>query len=650
MKEHKTHRFLLILAVLSFIIAALQGIIYYSEYDLFFKILLVLQNSINAFGFKATISIKDVVAFIEDDPTPVKLSVGYAYCVAVFTAPYCTVSFLYKFLERILRFIVTFRRGKNRDHIIIFGYNSDVKALIRNSGAQNKNTRIHIVSTSPLDHAEVYRLNKEGFMVHTVDVLKLSEDELAEATEKMYVSNASNIILFEDSSIRNFSLLQLFRLNEADSEKRLLLKRGAKISCRCEEEGINRLIASYYDRANGTDAFYDLEMISFPEMQIHKMYSDIPLHKYYNGSDIPLKDRTVHLLVAGLGQLGQQAVLQAMNLGVFHEQNSIVIDVFDTDIKNKMKQFTKQFSDETFDFTENSMTLKSSAADGLLTVNFFGYDARHRDFYTAVRSRSSDMPYTYAVITFENIDLSVDCAMKLNELFPTKNKVVPVLIRMDADRRLAGYISKDKDTLADIDIIDDRSCIITLEMIINRTIDQRAKSYNHFYNNIAIFSENDADSTGNSAADPEREWNSIRLFRRSSSKAAAYHDEVKDMVIPALAAEAGEELDKKLEKLLGENGTLMQFTGKAWRMDCSEQELLERLKKDTFAYELAALEHRRWCCYMASIGWKCGERSDRLRRNPCILTQKELMKQKPEMCKYDLMSLMARFLAARKSK
>lgn len=651
MKEHKTHRFLLILAVLSFIIAALQGAIYYQDYSFFFKVLLVLQNSINAFGFKATISIKDVVAFIEEDPTTVKRSVGYAYCVAVFTAPYCTVSFLYKFLERVLRFIVTFRRGKNRDHIIIFGYNNDVKALIRNSStSRRRNTRIHIVCPHVLDHAEVYRLNKEGFMVHNIDVLKLDENELDVVMDKIYASKASNIILFEDSSIRNFSLLQLFRLNEADSDKRVILGSGAKISCRCEEEGINRLIASYYDRADGTDAYYDLELISLPEMQVHKMYSDIPLHKYYNNSDVPLKDRTVHLLVAGLGQLGQQAVLQAMNLGVFHEQNSIVIDVFDTDIKNKMKQFTKQFSDGAFDFTENSMTLKSSAADGRLTVNFFGADAKHRDFYSAVRSCGSELPYTYAVITFENIDLSVDCAMKLNEIFPTENKVVPVLVRMDADRRLAGYISGDKDTLADIDIIDDRSCIITLDMIINRTIDQRAKNYNHFYNNIAILSGNDTGSRDNSGADPEREWNSIRLFRRSSSKAAAYHDEVKDMIIPALAKESGVELDKKLEQLLGEKGSLMQFTGKAWRMDCSEQELLERLKKDSFAYELAALEHRRWCCYMASIGWKCGERSDRLRRNPCMLTQKELMKQKPEMCKYDLMSLMARFLNARKNK
>ena len=78
-------------------------------------------------------------------------------------------------------------------------------------------------------------------------------------------------------------------------------------------------------------------------------------------------------------------------------------------------------------------------------------------------------------------------------------------------------------------------------------------------------------------------------------------------------------------------------------MNGSEEELLEEMKKDGFAYELASLEHRRWCCYMASVGWRAGERSDKFRRNPCLVTQQKLMETRPEMCKYDLMSLMARY-------
>jgi len=640
-----TTRLIFLLAVLSFLIATAQGIIYYKNYDSFFKCLLVLQNSINAFGFKASVTIKDTVAFMKDNPSPLNKGIGYAYCIAVFTAPYCTISFIYKFLERLLRFIIFFRRDKNCRHIVVFGYNSDVKSMLKNNRSDPKKTCIHIVTTESVGNEEIYRLNKAGYVVHYADVLKAADSELRTLLAKTRIDIATNIILFETSSIRNFSLLQLFRLNEKDSEDRIKLAQGAKVSCRCEEEGIGRLIAEYYNSTAGTDAFFDLELVGLPEMQIHKMYSDHPIHSVYLGTDTPLKDWTAHLLVAGFGQLGQQAVLQAMNLGVVHESNRIIIDVFDSNIKAKKAVFLNQLSRETFDMTDSSVILKSSAADGLLEINFHELNISHLSFYDTIRSKLDAEPYTYAVIALENIDLSVHCAIQLEELFNERGLKLPILMRMDTDRRLAGYISAENSALADVSLIDDRSIVITLDMIINREIDRLAKNYNHFYNNIKLITADETGTADNSEADPEQEWNRLRLFRRSSSKAAAYHDEIKNDIIPKLAAENGAELSAKLEELIGRNGSLMRYTGSAWQMNGTEEELLDRLKKDSFAYGLASLEHRRWCCYMASIGWRSGERSDRFRRNPCLVPQQELMETNPEMCKYDLMSLMARYKA-----
>ena len=640
-----TTRLIFLLAVLSFLIATAQGIIYYNKYDSFFKVLLVLQNSINAFGFKASVTIKDTVAFMKDNPSVLNKGIGYAYCIAVFTAPYCTISFIYKFLERLLRFIIFFRRDKNCRHIVVFGYNSDVKSMLKNNRSNPKKTCIHIVTTESIDNEEIYRLNKAGYVVHYADVLKAAESELQTLLAKTRIETATNIILFETSSIRNFSLLQLFRLNEKDSDDRIKLTQGAKISCRCEEEGIGRLIAEYYNSAAGTDAYFDLEVVGLPEMQIHKMYSDHPLHSIYIGTDTPLKDWTAHLLVAGFGQLGQQAVLQAMNLGVVHESNRIIIDVFDSNIKAKKAVFLNQLSRDTFDITDSKVTMKSSAADGLLEINFHELNISHISFYDTIRSKLDAEPYTYAVIALENIDLSIHCAIQLEELFDERGLKLPILMRMDTDRRLAGYISAENSSLADVSLIDDRSIVITLDMIINREIDKLAKNYNHFYNNIKLITADETGTADNSEEDPEQEWNRLRLFRRSSSKAAAYHDEVKNDIIPKLAAENGAELSEKLEELIGRNGSLMKYTGTAWQMNGSEEEVLAKLKKDSFAYGLASLEHRRWCCYMASIGWRSGERSDKFRRNPCLVTQQKLMETKPEMCKYDLMSLMARYKA-----
>ncbi|MBR4509974.1 MAG: hypothetical protein IKP25_04745 [Ruminococcus sp.] len=481
-------------------------------------------------------------------------------------------------------------------------------------------------------------------MIHVADILKAPESELPMLFAKTHIESATNIILFENSSIRNFSLLQLFKLNDADDKYRIKTASGAKISIRCEEEGIGRLIAEYYNSVAGTDACFDLELVGLPEMQVHKMYSDHPLHTVYKGTDTPLEDWTVHLLVAGLGQLGQQAILQAMNLGIVHERNRIVIDVFDSNIKARKAAFLNQFSPETFDISDDRMVMKSEAADGSLEIRFYPMNVSHIDFYDKIRSKLEKLPYTYAVIALENIDLAVNCAMHLEELFSERGHKIPILMRMDTDRRLAGYISSENGALAEVSLIDDRSCVITLDMIINRAIDRLAKEFNHFYNNISLISGDETGNVDNSGKDPEKEWNQLRLFRRSSSKAAAYHDEVKNDIIPKLAAENGVELRAKLEELIGKNGSLMKYTGSAWRMNGTEEELLERLKADKFAYSLASLEHRRWCCYMASIGWRAGERSDKFRRNPCIVTQKKLMETAPDMCKYDLMSLMARLI------
>ena len=639
----RTTRLIFLLALLSFLIATAQGLRYYQNYETFFKLLLVLQNSINAFGFKASVTIKDTVAFIKNDPSPLNKGIGYAYCIAVFTAPYCTISFIYKFLEKILRFIIFFRRNKNCRHIVVFGYNNDIQSMLKNNTFNPKKVCVHIVTEETINSEEIYRLNKSGYIVHSADVLKAKDTELSSILAKTHIESAENIILFENSSIRNFSLLQLFKLNENDNECKIKLATGTKVSCRCEEEGIGRLIAEYYNSAAGTDVLFDLELVGLPEMQIHKMYSDHPLHTFYNGTDIPLKDWTVHLLVAGFGQLGQQAVLQAMNLGVVHESNRITIDVFDCSIKAKKAVFLNQLNPESFDISDDRVTLKSSVADGVLEIVFHELNVSHNNFYDLIRSKIKTDPYTYAVIALENIDLSVNCAMQLEELFSENNLKLPILMRMDTDRRLAGYISAENSALADVSLIDDRSVVITLEMIINRAIDRSAKEYNHFYNNIALITADEEGTANNSDEDPEQEWNRLRLFRRSSSKAAAYHDEVKDDILPKLASENNEDLTTKLESLIGRNGSIMKYTGSAWQMIGSEEELLEALKKDSFAYNLASLEHRRWCCYMASIGWRPGERSDKFRRNPCLVTQQKLMETKPEMCKYDLMSLMARY-------
>ena len=141
----------------------------------------------------------------------------------------------------------------------------------------------------------------------------------------------------------------------------------------------------------------------------------------------------------------------------------------------------------------------------------------------------------------------------------------------------------------------------------------------------------------------EKEWNLLALFRRDSNRAAAYHEEVKKFIFERLAKEKGFILKNKLNELVGVDGVLLKYNGYAWNVIMDENDFAKALKKNAFAYEATSLEHRRWCYFMLSRGWRYGERSDRRRKNPCITTYERLMKDNPEMLKYDLMSLMAMY-------
>ena len=73
--------------------------------------------------------------------------------------------------------------------------------------------------------------------------------------------------------------------------------------------------------------------------------------------------------------------------------------------------------------------------------------------------------------------------------------------------------------------------------------------------------------------------------------------------------------------------------------------------------EIARMEHRRWCYYMASLGWKRteepggkknetkAERKEREKRkeNACLCNWDELVKYKSDVCKYDLMPLLMEY-------
>ena len=422
-RKNRISKVVIILAALSFIAAFAESMTYYDDTPLFMRLLIALQDSINIFKFDPTLRLDAAAAkaFNGSELAP-RLLAG-AYAVALFTAPCCTIAAAYKLAERLLNVAVSFGGRSDREHIAVFGFNEDVRSLIKNykqTGA--KKVCIHIITDTAIAPEESFELIKRGCRIHNTDITKASSEEIASLIKKTRMKDAENIILFDSSSVKNFSVLQLFSLTNGDS--RIKLGKKAKITCRCENEGIKELISDYYDsalktvsRRPGEILGYDLETVSLPELQVRKMFGEAPLHSFYSESGLPLEKWAVKLLIVGFGSLGQQVMLQAMNLGSVHKDNPISADIFDIDADKNRELFMRRFADGLFESDENRIFLKNGAADGKFEFRFHDTNCAYNAFYDRIRESAAESPYTYVVITVDDTSTCVECAVQVILLY-----------------------------------------------------------------------------------------------------------------------------------------------------------------------------------------------------------------------------------------
>lgn len=653
--KFKVRRFLIIIAILSLLISIAEGAIYYSSYEnRFFKVLMILQNCINAFALKPSITIKDVKeSFVQTDAMWVH-AVGYAYCIAIFLAYYCTLAAIYKLLERALKFALVFRCNMGREHILIFGYNGDVKILLDNGlngiRAERKKYAVHIISPEEINAEECYKYLKKGYRFHQFDCFKSSNAELKYLLKYAYIDKASALILLDESSMRNFSLLQMFYGGDTDTaktRKNVRLSEHAKVFCRCEDEGARHMIADFYDHRIGEGRMFDLELISLAEMQVRRMFEKYPIHNYYLSKQIDVKHWDVDLLILGFGEVGQQVLEQTLNMGVVSSENAINVNVVDFNVKEKAEIFANHFSLDSFELDEGHFYLKEHVADGVLDICFHSMDVRYKQFRKFLEKK--DRLPTYVVIAIDDLDVAVHCVMELKQYLSDHGESnVPIILRMEQDRRLADYISENngRSAFKDVFVMEDKQRFLSFDFILNEDVDSKAKAFNLKYS-LFRFAEDGGGKADFSTTESEA-WKRLKLFKRDSSRELAYHEKVKALLYERYEADEPGKLGKKLEEILGSSGTLLVYEDEVWHYKGSEKDFLKDLEADEFAYEFAKMEHRRWCYFMVSRGWrpdKSGknQKSEESLVNPCLVTEEELIEHLPYMVKYDLMPLLAEY-------
>lgn len=651
----QTSKVIFYLAIGSFLITLMEGILYYSE-EMFpnplFRIMMIVQNSIKAFGFSSSISISTVADIIENSTDVVEIVIGYLYSIAMFVAPYCTVAYVYKVVERLLRikhWNWWFQSSKIR--CIVFGYNEEVKSLLDNY--DKKKYRIHLVSEEINDEQNLELLH-EGIIVHKVDLLKKPEDAVY-FLKQMELKDTSNVVLFENSSAKNFSLYKLFHNEKIKSE--INMQADIKFYCRCEDAGIQSILEDYHD--TNIMKCMDIEIVSLPELRVRQMLSNNRLHQYYlkNVNDKVSYDEAknwdLHMLIVGFGKLGQQLLLQAMNQGVISSENKIIIDVVDFNIDQKKSIFANHFNEEYVEPTEDGLRISSDKADGEFMIRFHKMDIRIHEFKKFLNTYGDKKNiFTFVAICLKNTDVALHCLTQVQQHLYRNGKQddVCVAVRMEYDKNMAQYLSGENDKYKNVFVIEDARSTISLEELLHDEVNQDAKKFNWIYSRCELltdeaFDEKVMEQNLVSNQNTEQEaWKKLKLVLRNSNRALAYHQEIKKLYMQG----------ESFEQYFGTKGVFLEDRGNVWT--CESADKVAKLQNDAVKYplihELSKLEHRRWCYYMASSGWKRtydpkADKIPELKENPCLCKWDDLVENKPDTCMYDMMPLISQYIIDR---
>lgn len=625
MKNLKKRKYITIIcAIAAFAVSITLGYFYYDPADYpigFFRWLMILHNSILAFAFKPEIKIADVAEWIQTNQGVLQLVVSYAYVIALFVAPYCTIMFAYKLLERFIRWD-GFGKWKNRNKTkcFILGYNDEVKAILKDF--DNTTYFIHVVSDD-IDEDTKMELLKQKVVVDA----ESSFDMNLIAEEK-----AKYVLLFDKSAAKNFSRYQMF-FNEEICAK---LEKDIKFYCRCEDFGIQGIIETYQDYHKDT---FDLELVNPAEIQIRELIQKRPLHSYHNPDNaktniLETKTWNLHLLIVGFGKLGQQMLLQAMNMGVVNSENEIIIDVVDYNIEEKRYIFENYFGERYVTKTENEVCISPENADGVFRVRFHKVDVRFQSFSKVLDENGN---YTYIAVCLSDMDIALHCLSQIRfYLHKRQNeKFVPIALKIAHDHKMKKYLRANR-----IDVMEEVESILTLEKLLHKEINRTAKRFDQIYRGLNISEKNKEQEEFVISVEKEDEnalinaWNKLDVFKRKSNYAIAYHQSIKEMYFDNI----------DMEKYIGEQGTVLQYEEGKWNCSLLEDvtdHFEENKEIEADIYEFVKMEHRRWCYFVASCGLDYAPKKDlSIKEHDCLLNWKDLVEKKPSVCAYDLMPLL----------
>ena len=615
MGENKTYykRKIYLILFIATLFFGMQGLYQYYRVRIdnpFQLISAVLYGTIKLFLFVSPISPED--------------STDILYEVAKWLAPILTSTFVFiKISNTLLHFKNILFNKMSGKHVLVFENSLMGETLINNLTNRKDPYKISLISKSFLDENLKSKYEKKGIATYQMDFERSGRNEINELLSSLNINNVKYMFFCSDVDLENYALY-------TNIIKRIKPQRHITCYVKCE----SKTVSSYIEDMIGLERkreekLKNIDTVHFDktDLTVRMLLSDKCVSQSVSDGleglshikEEPIAElidkniKKFHILIMGVNELTLTLLKHISNDMTSSSETNTKVSIIDAD--------AKQYMDE---LLFNNEGLKKCL--DIESVNI-GFEKNSlREYFKSIED-DSDLSLIF--LMNENAVQNLK-ALKLLDLY---FKNVPKIIRNVSNIDLSYILPKDKDKIR---VFGDVSEIMTEDIIINTSLDNRAKRFNDSYN----------ESSSMAGMGEGQKWNELSYVKKTSSRLSASHAGMKEEIIRKIFCDKSDEeirsyLNEKFEEFMK-----LQEIGKDNREEF-KRGFRQYLNDNAVLDFLSRLEHKRWCNSYYAMNFKYGEKKDEnLKTHPCLIDDwKIVIGDKFEVChpEYDLLSVFALF-------
>ena len=615
MKENKTYYkkkiyFILLIMTLVFSFTSLYE--YYSESieNPFLRISNVLFGILKMFLFTPPIS-------------PEK-STSILYEIAKWMAPILTSAFVFTKISNTLLHLKNIVINKfSRNHILIFEKSLMSETLITNLMNEKTPYKISLISRQFIDDNLKAKYEKKGIATYQINFEKSGKNEIRELLNTVNINKVKYMFFCSDADLENYALY-------ANVIKRIKPKRNITCYVKCESKTVSSYIEDVITRAREeAEVLKKIDTVHFDQrdLTVRMLMSDKCVLKSLKSSlnDLSQMDNMISLEKIGESIRNMHILILGVN-----ELTEVLLKHIANDMTLCLKANTKvSIMDKAVDSKMAAILDKNEGLKNALNLKAIDIGSSRNSLQEGLTKIKNEGDLSLIFMMDEDVVKSLKYLKTLTGYFGSLPKVIRNVSNID----LSYVLPKNSDNIL---VFGDVSQIMTSDIMIRESLDERAKSFNDSYNKAVEMS-----GMGNG-----NNWNELSYVKRTSSRLSATHGKVKEEILRKIFFNnSDDEIRNYLSKKFEEFGDLQKIMKEDWE----EFKIRFRgyLSDNPILDFLSRLEHKRWCNSYYAMNFVYGEKKDEdLKTHPCLIDDWDIIiGEKFDIChpEYDLLSVFTLF-------